>query len=249
MKRKLHYLVLLSAVILNQTSASAQVDHGVFFDFNVGGVFNYSPTIQKDLKAPQYIGGNINFNKVAPTFGGGFVVLCTNRLIVGGNGFGYALTTNGNGVGIKDKMGAGLIDFGYSLSKIKTSKHLSFIFAGVGGYGTKFTVNNTSSENIYIDESTPTLPNKTSTYSTGGFSFEGGYSLKYYAFKMERKGRKRYGPVVGFDAGCQYYQAMGKWRDVFTRTILPDFRRPAIASPFVRISVGIADCSSKKSYE
>ena len=122
---------------------------------------------------------------------------------------------------------------------------MSYPFVGIGGFGTKFVYTNTTEKNVSIG-SAPTKPGMTTPFSTGGFAFELGYSFKYFAFNMEKhKSSKRYGAVLGLDAGCQYYMAMGKWRNMLERNLIGDFARPLILSPYVRVTIGIADLSTK----
>ncbi len=218
------------------------MDHGAIFSFLGGASYNFSPRLQEQLTQSKYVGSGLQLNGIGITYGGGITIMAHSGLVIGINGYGYGLSSTGAKGDVKEKTGGGIIDFGYAAKKRK--KILSYPYIGIGGFGTKFVYENTSAKDVYIG-SAPTKPGMTTPYSTGGLAFELGYSFKYFAFNMHRKGFKRYGAVLGFDAGCQYYMALGKWRNMLERNLLGDFSRPLILSPYVRVSIGLADLSTK----
>jgi len=242
MKNTFLNLSLVLATLFAPLSAFCQVDHGAILSFFGGGAYNYSPRLQSELNTSQYAGSGLNLNGIAETFGGELTIVTHKNVIVNLNGYGYGLSSNGTNGNVKEKTGAGIIDIGYSFAKKK--KHLSYPYIGIGGFGTKFIFTNNTTKNILLGEE-PTLPGLSNPFSTGGFAYEAGYSYKYYAFKTQGRHLKRYGGVIGFDIGCQYYMAMGKWRNTNVHNILGDFDRPLIVSPYLRITLGIADLSNK----
>ncbi len=260
--------VALSLCFLNiicNTKTFAQIDHGAFAHYEVGATYNFVPRLQDNLESSNLVGSGVKMNGIGISHGGGIYFLTHSGVVIGASGYRYGLESSGANGTTSFKLGGGVINIGYSTHRSK--KMLNYPFIGVGAFGAKFAVTNTTANQSIIIDNYPIDPKKHATYSTGGFAFEGGYSMKLYAFNTDmhkkRKPRKEktylvgdnnvvfdkgnrikkprnvIGTVLGIDAGVSYNVALEPWRNINYRDKVYSMKNPYIVYPFARLTLGI----------
>jgi hypothetical protein len=263
MKKVALYLCFLN--IICNTKTFAQIDHGTFAHYEVGAVYNFVPRLQENLQASELVGKSVNMNGIGISHGGGIYFLTHSGVVVGASGYRYGLESSGQNGTTSFKLGGGIINIGYRT--LKTKKMMGYPFIGVGAFGTKFAVTNTTANQSIVIGNYAIDPKKHATYSTGGFAFEAGYSLKVFAFNTDmhkkRKPRKEktylvgdnnvvldkgnrikkprniVGTTLGIDAGVSYNLAIDSWRNINYRDKIYSMKNPYIVYPFARLTLGV----------
>ncbi len=241
MKKLMWALVLLGAFILFYLvmiyPARGQFHHGGFGNFFIGAVNHSSTSLQRALNAGEIIGGDLQLNSTAFTFGGAGYSVRPGGMVIGGSGYAYELTSRGKNGRIKLDNAGGFINIGYRA--VAGGKWLGFPYAGMGGYGANFRIHNTSDKTLVVGRDSVSSGSM-SKYSNGGIAFDLGFALKYFAFNPGLKnGHKSAGTILGFDVGGSCFPSFERWRNIVTEDEVGSIEKPFIMVAYIRATIGL----------
>lgn len=241
MKKIMWALIVLGSFILFYLvmiyPARGQFHRGGFGNFFAGAVSHSSTSLQRALNAGEIMGGNLQLNSTAFTFGGAGYSVRPGGWVIGGSGYAYELTSRGRNGRIKLDNGGGFINIGYRV--VAARKWLGFPYAGMGGYGANFRIHNTSDKTLVVGADSVSS-GKMSKYSTGGMAFDMGFALKYFAFNPGlKKNHRSSGTVVGIDVGGSCFPSFERWRNIVTEDEVRSIERPFIMVAYVRATIGL----------
>jgi hypothetical protein len=230
----LHFVLAFSCVI---TSGNAQVYRGRFGSAFGTSVYNLSPSLQNELQDKNAVGNNLQLNTVAYSYGGSGYTLKPKGFILGGAGGTYKITSNGNNGNATLNVSSGVFNIGYLV--LNKRKWMGFPYFGLGAFGSNFKVSNSTSEKNLIIGKDSILSGKQAKYSAGGFAFDLGFALKYFAFDKINKMNKNVKGMIGIDAGLSFFPAFTKWQNVSSHVYLSSVNTPFIMNGYLRLTIGL----------
>ena len=238
--------ILILIYVVSIGPAKAQIHHGGFGNFFIGPAYNLSTSLQKDLNSVELIDGNLQLNAITRTYGGAGYSIRPKGIVIGGSGYTYKLTSDGNNGEVALQNGCGFFNVGYRI--LNKNKWLGFPYFGMGGYGASFKITNTTSDKIFIIGNDTITSYKAAKYSTGGLAFEMGFGLKYFAFNSERKKKnKSTGALFGIDGGISFFPSFRKWQNVVSEGEIASFETPFIMAAYIRMTIGLGIFFEKES--
>ena len=245
---KIRNWILVLLYIISISPAEAQIYHGGFGNFFIGAVYNLSSSLQKDLNSVELIHGNLQLNTITWTYGGAGYSIRPKGIVIGGSGYTYKLSADGNDGEVVLHNGCGFFNVGYRI--LNKNKWLGFPYFGMGGYGASLKITNTTSDKIFIIGNDTITSHKAAKYSTGGLAFEMGFGLKYFAFNWDRKkNNKSTGALFGIDGGISFFPSFGKWQNVVSEDEIASFETPFIMAAYIRMTIGLGIFFEKASEE
>ncbi|HYV91649.1 MAG TPA: hypothetical protein VE978_07700 [Chitinophagales bacterium] len=240
--------ILLTAFIslLMIQSTEAQWVGGGFGNFVTGPVYNISSELRKELQSPQLLGSDLQLNSPAIVFGGAGYSVRPRKIILGGSGYWYIVSSSTNEGEVKFESRAGFFNMGYRV--IRKKNWFAFPYWGMGVSAMKFKITNQNPDKIFIFDTDSVRSNQNATYTTGGLGFEMGFAVKYLAFNTEEKNKhdKITGLVLGADGGIAVLPAFAKWHSNLSDSNISSLSKPFVISPYVRITLGFGVFYDKK---
>lgn len=239
------WIFILSYAVLIYP-ANAQIHHGGFGNFFIGPVYSSSSSLQKDLNSDKLINGNLQLNTITWSYGGAGYSVRPKGIVIGGSGYTYKVTSDGNNGEVVLHNGCGFFNVGYRF--LNKNKWLGFPYFGMGGYGASFKITNTVSDKIFIIGNDTIASHKMAKYSTGGLAFEMGFALKYFAFNSEKKkNNKNTGAVFGIDGGVSFFPSFAKWQNIVSEDEITSLETPFIMAAYIRMTIGLGIFFEKES--
>lgn len=199
--------LLVLFVCCFSVSAYAEPGSGGF-GYALFGVTNVNfGNLQNVLRSTEGFGKNFTISSNGTAAGGGGHALLTNRLLIGGKGYGSitSITGSENDVEVSVTSGGGGFNLGYSL--INNNKWLVYPFIGYGGGGYTLSIENHAKQGLKLGDET--LAESTNAEYTAEQSiFEVGLGAHHLFFNPETSG----GLMVGVILNAAFGVSKIPWR-------------------------------------
>jgi hypothetical protein len=213
---------------------SAQSLTGFFGEVFAGPAAHFSPSMQRDLRAPSLLGMDFTMNRAALAFGGTAYFISANRLLLGVSAVGYRVEGKSSRGESQFTIGGGSINFGYLLWN--DDKFLSFLYAGAGGNIMILELRNKTTESFTM-RSRSISPGQYGRFSSPGVGLDAGLAFKFLSTSMWKRGAKGR-MVFGIQGGTFIFAGIQDWEEMATEDRIPTLAQALSFSPYIRLTVG-----------
>jgi len=230
-KPVLYIAVIFSAV----NSATGQSFFGGYIEINGGIAGNFSPSLQRDLRAETLLGTGLNFNRVGPLLGGSAQLFVSDRLLFGFSISGYRVSGQTPRGSSDLFVVGGFANAGYLLWH--SSHIMSYPYVGVGASMMSFEVTNSlQADSMRIGLHT-IRPGASARFTSPGIALEAGYAFKFLTSSLWSRTDSK-GPVFGVQVGAFVFAGIRDWRRRTAGEAVSTIAQALSFAPYVRVTAG-----------